>query len=59
MQEKLEFYNGGLEGDDLEARMWVPDEEYRRLTWMFYISNIFGAVDFIKDLYNLDSETSR
>ena len=39
--------------------VWKPNEDYTRLSAVFYVENVFKCVKFIKDLYNLDSETMR
>ena len=38
---------------------WNPNKEYTRLTRSFYLENIFNAVEFVKDVYEMDAETTK
>ncbi len=59
VEDWIESYNSGLDEKHREERKWIVDDERTRLERMFYVQNIFRAVDFIQDLYNVDSETTR
>jgi pterin-4a-carbinolamine dehydratase len=37
---------------------WTPNEDFTRLTRSFYLNNIFSAVEFVKDIYEMDSTTT-
>ena len=39
--------------------MWNVNEDFTRLTRSFYLENIFQAVEFVKDVYEMDAETTK
>ena len=39
--------------------MWNPSEDFTRLSRSFYLENIFCAVEFVKDVYEMDAETTK
>jgi pterin-4a-carbinolamine dehydratase len=40
-------------------QFWKVNEEYTRLHRSFYLQNIFGATEFVKDLYQADSVSTQ
>ena len=55
-QEKVETF---LNQDPEEKQMWNPNEDFTRLSRSFYLENIFCAVEFVKDVYEMDAETTK
>jgi len=41
------MYNLTLNGDYIEERRWIPNNDFTKLQRMFYIENIFKAVNFV------------
>ena len=55
VEEFLEQYKYTKDG----IQWWHPNEDFTRLHRSFYLHNIFCAVEFIKDIYEMDAETTK
>ena len=42
-----------------DNKWWNVNQEHTRLTRSFYLKNIFCAVEFIKDIYEMDSLSTK
>ena len=42
-----------------DKTLWLTNEDRTVLTRSFYLKNIFCAVEFLKDLYEMDSMTTQ
>ena len=42
-----------------DKKYWVTNDEMTTLTRQFYLKNIFCAVEFLKDIYEMDSMTTQ
>ena len=55
VEEFLEQYKHTEDG----VQWWQPNEDYTTLTRCFYLNNIFCAVEFVKDIYEMDADTTQ
>ena len=44
---------------DSGTQWWQPNEDFTTLTRVFYLNNIFCAVEFVKDVYEVDADTTQ
>ena len=58
-QDKVQEFLAVCRLNPDQTAHWVPNEDFTRLTRSFYLHNIFMAVEFIKDIYEMDSQTTQ
>ena len=54
-QKKVEEFLESCTYTSERVAWWEPNEDFTSLTRTFYLQNIFCAVEFIKDVYEMDA----
>ena len=57
-QEKVEEFLQQYKYTGDGVQWWRPNEDHTTLTRCYYLNNIFCAVEFVKDVYEMDADTS-
>ena len=59
-QEKVDAFLESCKVPGEEVKQtWNVNDDYTRLSRSFYLENIFCAVEFVKDVYEMDAETTK
>jgi pterin-4a-carbinolamine dehydratase len=48
-----------INGHNGDSSHWRPNEDFTTLTRSFYLKNIYGFIQFTKDLYEMDAITTK